>query len=165
MKKRIMIVIGILFLVGCNKMNTTPTMTVSNFFQKYQNLDNEIRKSLKNLIKKENMTKEEQEEYKSLLEKQYQNLSFKIKKEETYENNSLVEVEIDVLNYQNAKQLAKEKSKDKETSFIKEQLKEMKQVKDKIKYTLTIYLEKKNDTWIIKKLTDEDLKKIHGIYD
>lgn len=164
MIKRIILLVGTFFLIGCSQMNTTPTMTVSSFFQKYQNLDNDIRKSLNLIVNKENMTKKEQEEYKSLLEKQYQNLSFKIKNEETYKDNSIVEVEIEVLNYQNAKQLAREKSNN-QKNYIKEQLKEMKQIKDKIKYNLTLYLEKVNDSWKIKELTEEDIKKIHGIFE
>jgi len=164
MKKGIILFIGILILSGCSKMNATPTMTVSSFFQKYQNLDNDIRESLNLIVNKEDMSKEEKEEYKSLLEKQYQNLSFKIKNEETYENNSLVEVEIEVLNYQNAKQQARKKTNTKK-NYIKEQLKEMGQVKDKIKYDLTIYLEKNKDIWKIKELTSEDIKKIHGIFE
>lgn len=164
MKKRIIILLGTFFLIGCSRMNMTPTMTVSSFFQKYQNLDNDIRKSLNLIVNKENMTKKEQEEYKSLLEKQYQNLSFKIKNEETNKDYSTVEVEIEVLNYQNAKQLAREKSNN-QKNYVKEQLKEMKQTKDKIKYNLTLYLEKNNDYWKIRELTEEDIKKIHGIFE
>ena len=45
------------------------------------------------------MNEEEKKEYKMLLEKQYQNLSYKIKNEEIVGNNATVEVEIEVLDY------------------------------------------------------------------
>lgn len=163
--KKIIILFTLYLLVGCSMMNNSPTMTVSSFFQKYQNLDNDILKELDNMIEKEdNMTKNQKEEYKTLLEKQYQNLSYKIVKEETTEDISQVDVEIEVLNYQNAKIKAKQKVlENNNEDYIDLQLKEMKHVKDKIKYNITLILENKNGVWKINKLTDEDIKKIHGI--
>ena len=48
------------------------------------------------------MTEEEKLEYKKLLEKQYQNLSYKIKKEIIAKDTATVDVEIEVLDYKNA---------------------------------------------------------------
>ena len=37
-------------------------------------------------------------------------------------------------------------------------------IKDRIKYTLEITLSKKNNTWTVDQLSEENLQKIHGIF-
>ena len=79
MKKIILLIIVSLFIYGCDNMMNTPSKAVENFLGKYQNLDKGILNELENMISKDNeMTKKEKLEYKNLLEKQYQNLSYKI---------------------------------------------------------------------------------------
>ena len=83
MKKIIIIIIGILFITGCQSEKLTPTSIVEAYLSKYQNLDKSVLKDLEMSLEDEkNMTEEQKKEYKSLIEKQYQNLSYKIKNEE-----------------------------------------------------------------------------------
>ena len=97
MKKIIIIIIGILFITGCQSEKLTPTSIVEAYLSKYQNLDKSVLKDLEMSLEDEkNMTEEQKKEYKSLIEKQYQNLSYKIKDEEIVGNNATVEVEIEV---------------------------------------------------------------------
>ena len=166
MKKFIILLLVPFLFVGCTMMKSTPTNTVKAFFTKYQNLENDIEKSLDYMIKKESkMSKKQKEEYKNLLKKQYQNLSYKITNEELENDKAEVDVDIEVLNYLNAKARAKQKTLEtKNKDFINQQLKEMQEVNDKIIYHMKLYLEKEDGIWNIKNLTDDDLEKIHGIF-
>ena len=102
MKKIIILLLPILFLLGCENTLNTPTSKVESFFKKYQTLDKNVLLDLDNYIDKNNkLTKKQKEEYKEVLKKQYQNLSYKIKNEEVEKDVSIVETEIEVLNYSN----------------------------------------------------------------
>jgi len=43
-------------------------------------------------------------------------------------------------------------------------LEQLKQAKDKVKYTLEIPVNKIDDNWKVSKLDDDTLKKINGVY-
>ena len=155
-KKIIPILILILLVIGCENTRNTPTAKVENFFGKYQKMDKEIGKELDYLLEKETtLTKEQKKDYKSLLEKQYQNLSYKIVKEDTHDNYSTVDVEIQVLDYKSAL----DKAKDNE-----DKIKAMKKVNSMRKYRLQLSLIKENGYWTLNELSDEDRQKIHGLY-
>jgi len=110
MKKLITILLVSIFLVaGCDNTMNTPTSKVEEFLSKYQNLDSKVLKELDGILKKdENMSADQSKEYKILLEKQYQNLSYKIKNEQVEGDSATVDVEIEVLDYQTAITKAKE---------------------------------------------------------
>lgn len=156
MKKLLILFSLILFVFGCENIKNTPTAKVENFLGKYQKLDSSIEKELENIIENDQtLNKKEKEEYQLLLEKQYQNLSYKINREEIDNNTAIVEVEIEVLDYKTP--IEKENS-------INEKLKEMKSVTTTLKYPLTFYLEKKEGKWYLEDLSESDLEKIHGMY-
>ena len=152
----------IMFLVGCNNMNYTPTSKVEDFLGKYQKLDKDVLTDLKNMIDKEEMSEEEKKEYQVLLEKQYQNLSYKIKNEIIKKDTATVDVEIEVLDYTQAVSKANKTCEDKEMISCK--IKEMKLANSKIKYDITFTLNNEEGNWVIEKLEKEDLKKLHGLY-
>ena len=60
------------------------------------------------LKNEESMSEDQRKEYKILLEKQYQNLSYKIKNEEIEGDSATVDVEIEVLDYQSSIKKSKE---------------------------------------------------------
>ena len=107
------------------------------------------------LEKETGLSKKQKKEYKELLKKQYQNLSYKIISEETNNNHSIVEVEIQVLDYKSAM--------DKKNT-IEMRIKEMKKVTAMTKYKITIPLSKKDGVWFIDEISDDDRQKLHGIY-
>lgn len=152
----------IMFLVGCNNMNYTPTSKVEDFLGKYQKLDKDVLTDLKNMIDNEEMSEEEKKEYQVLLEKQYQNLSYKIKNEIIKKDTATVDVEIEVLDYTQAVNKANKTCEDKEMISCK--IKEMKLANSKIKYDITFTLNNEEGNWVIEKLEKEDLKKLHGLY-
>ena len=169
------LIIILILLIGCENMQNTPTSKVEEFLSKYQNLDKDVLKDLDNVINsKKDISDEQKEEFRVLLEKQYQNLSYKITKEETDNETSLVEVEIQVLDYKSTLEKAKsyyeehEKEIKEEDSSIKElfdyQLKEMKKTTETIKHDIVFTLDKKDNYWTIKDLSKDDILKIHGLY-
>ena len=104
MKKYGKIVLGFLFLLvvvaGCSNTMNTPTSKVEEFFSKYQNMDDDVATQLDQVLKDDTtMSDEQKEKYRALMEKQNQNLSYKIEDETINGDNATVDVEIKVLDY------------------------------------------------------------------
>jgi len=94
------LVVGLSLLTGCGNTLNTPTKRVEEFLGRYQSLDSDVLTQLDSVISSDNnMNDEQKKNYRSLLEKQYQNLSYKIKDENIEGNNATVDVEIEVLDY------------------------------------------------------------------
>ncbi len=178
MIKKILLLITAIFLVtGCNDMMNTPTRRVEEYLGKYQILDSTVLTELDNVVDNSNYSSEYKEEYKELMIKQYQNLSYKIKNEQTNGDTSTVIVEIEVFDYNNALNEANDyiqeheeefKSDDKETSEEKKdhyKINSMKEVTDKASYTINFSLVKDNKKWVLEKISNSDLEKIHGLYE
>ena len=109
--KKILIafLLGIIILTGCNNTMNTPTSKVEDFLGKYQKLDKKVLTELEETLKKDDsMNEEQRKEYQILLEKQYQNLSYKIKNEEIEGDTATVDVEVEVLDYQTSINKSKE---------------------------------------------------------
>lgn len=101
MKKIFVILfLSIFLIVGCGNNMNTPTKEVEKFLGKYQNMDEEVLKQLDDVIGDDkSMSDEQKKEYRSLMEKQYQNLSYKIKDETITDDTATVDVEIEVYDY------------------------------------------------------------------
>lgn len=175
----------VLFIVGCTNTMNTPTKRVEELLGKYQKLDSAVLAQLDNVIAEDTtMTDEQKKEYRSLMEKQYQNLSYKIKGEEITGDDASVDVEIEVLDYatsinESRKYYSEHKDEfkdenidktetvvDDNTKYIDYKIKELKNVTDKKKYDITFNLVKdKNNNWKLEDISDIDRKKIHGLYE
>lgn len=110
MKKVIIVIIlGLFLFVGCDNTMNTPTSKVEQYLGKYQKLDKDVLSDLDNVLEEDSdMSDEQKKEYRTLLEKQYQNLSYKIKNEEIKGDSATVDVEIEVLDYQSSINKSKE---------------------------------------------------------
>ena len=100
--KKILVSISLLLLLvaGCSNTMNTPTKKVEEFLGKYQSMDSGILAQLDQVVSEDtNMSDEQKSEYRSLMEKQYQNLSYKIKNEEIDGDKATVDVEIEVYDY------------------------------------------------------------------
>ena len=164
MKKIFLISLLSLFLLtGCgNEMS--PTGAVDKFLSKYQKM-----------------------EYKTLMERQYQNLNYKIVNEEIDEDRATVDVEIEVFDYASSirkseeyynenrdmfEEVSHEENVDREdgniieasSKYIDYKIEQMKNVSDKIKYTLIFELEKEDNEWKVLEISDIDRKKLHGLF-
>lgn len=100
--KKILILFSLilLFITGCGTKMGTPTAKVEEFLGKYQSMDTAVLAQLDSVISTDEVMSEDQKkEYRGLMEKQYQNLSYKIKSEEIDGNDATVDVEIEVYDY------------------------------------------------------------------
>ena len=181
--KKILLLLLLIIVTGCSMSSNTPTGSVENYLNKYQNLDKEVLNQLDNvLIKNSTMTEKQRNNYKDLMINQYKNMSYKVKEENILSDNEAeVEVEIEVLDYASSINESKiyyrnhydefesdiynEKLLDNISSFIDYKLENMKNVEKKVKYNIIFSLVKIDNQWIINDLDDIDIQKIHGLYD
>lgn len=181
MKKIIIFLLTILLFTGCSEEMTSPTKKVEETLSNYQKLDNSIEHDLDRITDKEqNLSDDNKKSYRNALERQFQNLSYKIKDEEINKDNATVEVEIEVLDYKSSYDKSKKyflENKDEFTKdevdegkieelaeFITYKIKELANVEDKVKYDVTFNLTKKDKEWVIDDISDEDLEKLLGLY-
>lgn len=177
--KKIFVGIMVLFLaVGCGNMMNNPTKKVEEFLSKYQTQDEKVLAQLDEVIDSSGtMTKDQKDKYRDLMKKQYQNLSYKIKDETIDGNNATVQVEIEVYDYAssisesetylttNKEEFIKEDTKEvDDEKFMDYKLKQLSDVKDKVKYTINFTLTKTDDKWILDDITEIDRQKLHGLY-
>jgi len=177
MKKIILAVTALFLFTGCGDMSNTPTKKVEDFLGKYQSMDSVVLSQLDDIIKTDGEMEEDQKtDYKSLMERQYQNLSYKIKNENIDGDRATVETEVEVYDYRSAIDKAEEyrdknkeefQDKDKKddlSKYIKYKLEELKKVNDKRKYTITFNLHKDDGEWVLDDISDNDREKLHGLY-
>ena len=178
--KKIFLVIIVMFLVtGCVlfQTKTSPTRSVESFFGKYQSLDNTILNQLDDVVLDEDLTTTQKDDYKTLMKKQYQNLSYVVKDEVVDGNNAIVTVEIEVYDFtksqtdiedyiaENRAEFEDEEGVFSQEKYMDYKLGILKDETDKVKYTLDLRLTK-NDKgeWQLEDLTDIERQKIHGVY-
>lgn len=179
MKKLLYIPILILLSMGCNmkQMVNTPTKQVEMFFNKYQSLDNSVIKDLDRATALDtNFNNQQRETYKELMKKHYRNLKYEIKDEEVDGDKAIVTVEIEVTDYSktmreaesyfetNPNEFQTETGISDLSKFSEYRLEKLKDVKDRVKYTLDLSLTKNDKTWIMDQISAIDEEKIHGIY-
>lgn len=166
-KKLLLFALPILFLlVGCT-MSNTPTSKVENLFSKYQTLDTDIDTGISGVLDEQNISNAQKERYRDILEKQYKNLTYQIKDEVVDGNTATVTVEIEVIDYKKAiNDLVFDANIYTKETYDEEKLNRLEQAKDKVKYTIELTVTKTddNDEWKLNALTNEDIKKIQGMY-
>ena len=153
--KKILILIILLVLTGCNDMMNTPTKRVEELLYKYQTFNKQIEEELKTSLTNTTMTKEENDLYIKAMKRQFNNLTYEIKEELIDGNVAVVKTEVKVYNFANAL------NSDKTTiQKINTLLKETK----KKTYQLTINLSNVDDIWVIDGLSEEVKLKLQGLY-
>ena len=177
MKKISLLLICILIVTGCKNISNTPTAKVENFMEKYQTMDSVVLNQLDVILENRNeLTDDQKSEYKSLMEKQYQNLSYTIKDENIDEDNANIVVEIETYDYINALNKSEEYFTNNQKKFKKEdgtinikkywdyKIEEMIKVDDRITNEIVFVLHKEKGKWILDDISDIDIEKIHGLY-
>ena len=164
-KKLLVLVIPILFLVACTMANT-PTSKVEELFNKYQTLDEDIDSGINNILDEQNLSESQKNRYKEILEKQYKNLTYQIKEEIIDGDTSTVIAEIEVTDLKKSiSDLTFDSTIYTKETYDEEKLNRLEKAKDKVKYTLELTLTKdNNDEWTLDALTNEQIKKIQGMY-
>jgi len=177
MKKGIFIVVILVLLTGCTNISNTPTKQVEGLFNKYQTLDQEVLNDLDKVIDENNYFSEEtRQEYREIIKKQYKNLTYKIKEETVDADAAIVTVEINVVDFSrilassvdyknnNLEEFLDENGQYQQSLYSKYVIEQMKDAKERIKYTLDIKLSKIDDEWRIDGIDSETEDKILGIY-
>lgn len=177
MKKFLLVVATLFLLVGCESVMNNPTKRVETFLNKYQTMDSEVLDQLDDTLNKDNtLTNEQKADYKDLMKKQYQNLTYTIKDEEVDGDNAKVKVEIEVYDFNKAMTKADDYLLEHQDEFIGEndaidnekfmdyKIKQMKDTSEKVKYTIDFTLTKKDNKWQLDDVDEITRQKIHGIY-
>lgn len=180
--KKIWIALSMALLIttGCTLgvTNNTPTKKVEMFLAKYQKLDADVLEDLENVIIADaTFDKNQQDKYRDLMKKHYQDLTYDIQDEKIDGDEATVVTQIEVRDYTKAKAKANEyKEKNKKefqddkgeydaAKFYDYLLEQFDKVDDKVTYTINFKLTKKDGEWKLNDLTDEQEQKIHGIYE
>ena len=163
--KKISLIFVLFLLVGCS-INNSPSSRVEDLMMKYQIVDDDISSGIDDIMVLQNLTENHKDRYRKLLEKQYKNLSYNIKDELIDGDNATVLTEIEVLDYKKSiADLTFDSTIYTKESYDSEKLSRLENVKDKVKYTLEIKLNKDKDgVWRILPLSNEDIRKIQGMY-
>lgn len=177
MKKFLLIIMTLFLLVGCETVMNNPTKRVETFLNKYQTMDSEVLKQLDETLSNDvTLTESQKKDYKDLMKKQYQNLTYTIKDEEVNGDKATVKVEIEVYDFNKAMTKADDYLSENQDEFTDEnnnidnekfmdyKIKEMKNANDKVKYTIDFTLTKNNNKWQLDDIDEITRQKIHGIY-
>ena len=177
-KYAILVFTFLLFICGCESMMNTPTKRVEEFLSKYQRQDEEVLTQLDDVVLQGNYNFNEDQTltYKEVMKRQYQDLTYTIKEEMIDGDNATVTVEIEVYDYnsvldsaeeyytKNPQEFKTDTGELDESKYTDYKIKQMKETKDKIKYTLNLTLTRSDKKWILNDITEADRQKIHGIY-
>lgn len=184
MKKTIIaFFLSIILVTGCTNNLNTPTKAVESYLNKYQNLDGEVTAQLDNVISSDvTMSDDQKKAYRDLMINQYKNMSYKVVDENITSNEAEVEVELDLLDY--ASNISESRNYYKKhldefedttdssidkvdniSSFIEYKIKNMKNVTNRRKENITFYLSKIDNEWVVDDLSDNDMEKLHGLYE
>ena len=177
MKKILIFIFVIFLLTGCNNIMNTPTKRVENLLSKYQQQDNEVLTQLDDTLLEETLLSVEQKSrYRDLMIRQYKNLAYTVKDETIDGKTAVVEVEIEVYDYNKAISSAEDYLLSSPTEFQDDtgnvntntyneyKIAQMEKVKDKVTYTINFTLSKVDDKWLVDDLTETERMKIHGLY-
>lgn len=177
MKKLTLLFISVFLLVGCETVMNNPTKRVETFLNKYQTTDSEVLSQLDTTLNNDTtLTSTQKEEYRDLMKKQYQNLTYTIKDEEVDGNTAIVKVEIEVYDFtkvmneadsyllENQEEFIGEDNNIDNEKFMDYKINQMKHSNEKVKYTIEFNLTKQNDKWILNNIDEITRQKIHGIY-
>ena len=153
MKKILLFIIALTFIVGCNNLMNTPTKKTEEFLNKYQKLDSKVLDQLDGTLDTSyDLNESQKEKYKDAMKRQYKDLVYTIKEEaDSYFKAHPDEFQKSDGSVDNEK-------------FMDYKIGKLKSGKDRVKYTLNLTLTKKDDVWTMNDITETDRKKIHGIY-
>lgn len=165
-----------LILTTACTLGSTPTSAVEKLFASYNNNDEEILVELDDYINTSSLTDEQNKKYKEVYLKQFRDLKYEIKEEVIDGDTATVTAQITVYDYYKAENDANDyltKNSDKfmtdgeydEGLFTDYKLEQLDKVNDTVDYTIDLTLTKVDNEWVVNELTNEQLEKIHGVYE
>ena len=174
MKKVLYFLVAIVLFTGCSctaNMGNTPTMKVEEYLNKYQTNDDDVVSDLDEVLTNDTtLTADERNEYSDFMKAHYRDMHYEIKDETIDGDTATVDAEVTVRNYADAVNEANDyrlnnpDKFDDDNTFASYRLGKLKEVTDTETYTITFHLIKENDEWKIDDLSDDDLRKLEGLY-
>lgn len=176
MKKILAIVVAALSLVGCGCVEEKASDAVKDYLNQYKNLSDTVITDMAVLVDSENLNDDQKKVYNDILEKQYQDLAYRIDSEEYDGDTAEVEVTVTVYDLYKAQNDASIYLSENLSEFNDEfgvydnekyldyKLEQMKNTTDTVDYTISFNVTKVDDKWTVVQPTQDDLEKIHGIY-
>ena len=176
MKKLGLILITLIAAVGCACSMSKASDAVKEYLGKYNNQDSEILVELDALVKEENLSEEDGNNYKEIMKKQYTDLKYEIVDEIYNGDEAIVTTKITVYDLYKAEEDAEsyrleheEEFQDENkvydaAKFLKYKIEQMKKADKTVEYTIDFQVVKKDGKWVVENVSTEDLEKIHGIY-
>ena len=178
MKKLLIVLVLTLLVVGCGNMMDTPTKKVEALLNKYQTQDKEVLEQLDSVVEEAGiLSDDQQDKYRNLMKRQYQNLNYKIKNETEDGENATVTVEIQVFDYGKAiadaenylanntdEFIISETNSIDSSKYMDYKIEKMSSTSSKVTYTINFSLTKVDDEWVLNNLNDIDRLKLHELY-
>lgn len=174
--KKILMLLVLIFLVGCNNSNT-PVGEVEKFLSKYQNLDNEIIVGLNNELEDDtSLTEAQRTLYLDLWKKHYKNLKYSIKDSKIEDDRAIVTASIEVTDYTksvNESDIYRENHMEEFqdgagnydiVKFNDFKISQLMNVTDTVKFEIDFQVIKTDGKWILSELTNDDYLKLSGMY-
>ena len=174
--KKILMLLVLIFLVGCNNSNT-PVGEVEKFLSKYQNLDNEIIVGLNNELEDDtSLTEAQRTLYLDLWKKHYKNLKYSIKDSKIEDDRAIVTASIEVTDYTKSvnesdiyRENHMEEFQDEADNydivkFNDFKISQLMNVTDTVKFEIDFQVIKTDGKWILSELTNDDYLKLSGMY-
>ena len=174
MKKVLYAFLAIVLLTGCSctaNMGNTPTKKVEEYLNKYQTNDDDVVSDLDEVLTNDTtLTDEERSDYNDFMKTHYRDMQYEIKNETIDGDAATVDAEVTVRSYADAVNEANDYRLnnadvfDDNNTFARYRLDRLKEVTDTETYTITFHLTKENEEWKIDDLSDDDLRKLSGLY-
>ena len=172
----IFIVIILLIVVGCGR-KMTPVDAVEDYLDLYRNNDKEVIKQLDEFVEKEYLNEEQKKLYIDVMKREYSSIKYEIIQEKYEGEYAYVTVKINVLYLYSAQRDAIMYLNNNQEEFLNEdgsydkdkfniyKLNAMKNTDETVNYEINFKLLNTDDNWEVIQLSNDDLEKIHGIYD
>ena len=173
-------IISLLFLLiiinlitGCG---SSATKAVENYLNEYNMLSDNVTKNMKDIVNRENFKGQDRKTYMDIFKKQYKDMKYEIVDEAYDGDEAIIKAKInvyDLYKVQNSASsyLANHADEFNDANgnydvnmFIKYKLDKMKNISDRVDYTIDFYVVNTTDGWVVSSLSNSDLEKIHGIY-
>lgn len=174
MKKVLYAFLAIVLLTGCSctaNMGNTPTKKVEEYLNKYQTNDDDVVSDLDEVLTNDTtLTDAERSDYNDFMKTHYRDMQYEIKNETIDGDVATVDAEVTVRSYADAVNEANDyrlnnaDEFDDNNTFASYRLDRLKEVTDTETYTIIFHLTKENEEWKIDDLSDDDLRKLSGLY-
>lgn len=181
MKKKILMIVMVaimsITLVGCSCIKKTAKGAVEDFLNQYKSLSSNVISDLDDVVDKEDLTDEQKEKYRDILKKQYKDIKYEVTSEDYDGDTANVDAKITVYDLYKVQKDANNYLTDHSSEFVDDKgtysnklfmdykLDNMKKSTDTVEYTITFKVVKDDKgNYKVTDLTQNDLEKIHGIY-